>query len=74
MRRTRVYEERKTTVPTSSKRVQATTLGKVSLPSGDDVGAADMARRVGVQLREKRKARGLSLDELAVESTRGSMR
>jgi transcriptional regulator with XRE-family HTH domain len=43
-------------------------LRKVPLPSGDDVGAADMTRRVGVQLREKRKARGLSLDELAVAS------
>lgn len=40
----------------------------VPLPPGDDVGAADLARRVGVQLREKRKTRGLSLDELAVAS------
>ena len=46
----------------------ANTLRKAPLPPGDDVGAADLARRVGVQLREKRKARGLSLDELAVAS------
>jgi transcriptional regulator with XRE-family HTH domain len=43
-------------------------LRNVPLPPGDDVGAADLARRVGAQLREKRKARGLSLDELAVAS------
>ena len=61
-------KKEKTTVPTSGKRAQATLLRKVPLPPGDDVGAADMARRVGVQLREKRKARGLSLDELAVAS------
>jgi transcriptional regulator with XRE-family HTH domain len=35
------------------------------LPPGDDVGAADLARRVASNLRERRKARGLSLDELA---------
>jgi transcriptional regulator with XRE-family HTH domain len=61
-------KKEKTTVPTSGKRAQATTLRRVPLPPGDDVGAADMARRVGVQLREKRKIRGLSLDELAVAS------
>jgi transcriptional regulator with XRE-family HTH domain len=38
------------------------------LPPGDDVGAADLARRVAVNLRERRKGRGLSLDELAVAS------
>jgi transcriptional regulator with XRE-family HTH domain len=32
---------------------------------GDDVGAADLARRVADNLRHKRKLRGLSLDELA---------
>lgn len=35
---------------------------------GDDVGAADLARRVANNLREKRKLRGLSLDELAASS------
>jgi transcriptional regulator with XRE-family HTH domain len=43
-------------------------LRKAPLPPGDDVGAADLARRVGEQLRDKRKARGLSLDELAIAS------
>jgi transcriptional regulator with XRE-family HTH domain len=32
---------------------------------GDDVGAADLARRVAENLRHKRKLRGMSLDELA---------
>src|SRR4051812_9343257 len=38
------------------------------LPPGDDVGAADMARRVAVNLKERRKDRGLSLDQLALAS------
>jgi transcriptional regulator with XRE-family HTH domain len=38
------------------------------LPPGDEVGAAEMARRVGDNLRRRRKARNLSLDELAVAS------
>jgi transcriptional regulator with XRE-family HTH domain len=38
------------------------------LPPGDDVGAADMARRVAVNLRDKRKDRGMSLDQLALAS------
>jgi transcriptional regulator with XRE-family HTH domain len=32
---------------------------------GDEVGAAEMGRRVADNLRQKRKARGMSLDELA---------
>jgi XRE family transcriptional regulator, regulator of sulfur utilization len=51
-----------------SKRVSAKALRKAPLPPGDDVGAADLARRVGIALREKRKSRGMSLDELAVAS------
>ena len=58
----------KTSVQASSKRARATSLRQVPLPPGDDVGAADLARRVGLQLREKRKSRGLSLDELAAAS------
>jgi XRE family transcriptional regulator, regulator of sulfur utilization len=61
----------KTSVPSVASRAKpapAIALRKAPLPPGDDVGAADLARRVGVQLREKRKARGLSLDELAVAS------
>jgi transcriptional regulator with XRE-family HTH domain len=51
-----------------NKRVSATSLRKEPLPPGDDLGAADLAKRVGMQLREKRKTRGMSLDELAVAS------
>jgi transcriptional regulator with XRE-family HTH domain len=61
-------KKHKTPVQESAKRAQATTLRKAPLPPGDDVGAADLAKRVGLQLREKRKARGLSLDELAAAS------
>jgi transcriptional regulator with XRE-family HTH domain len=38
------------------------------LPPGDDLGAADLARRVANNLRERRKLRGLSLDDLAAAS------
>jgi transcriptional regulator with XRE-family HTH domain len=38
---------------------------KAPLPPGDDIGAADLGRRVATNLREKRKARSLSLDQLA---------
>jgi transcriptional regulator with XRE-family HTH domain len=38
------------------------------LPPGDEVGASELARRVGDNLRRRRKARNLSLDELAVAS------
>lgn len=38
------------------------------LPPGDDVGAADMARRVAGNLKDRRRDRGLSLDQLAVAS------
>lgn len=37
-------------------------------PPGDDVGAADLARQVAETLRERRKTRGMSLDELAAAS------
>jgi transcriptional regulator with XRE-family HTH domain len=33
--------------------------------AGDDVGAAEMGRRVADQLRERRRTRGMSLDDLA---------
>jgi XRE family transcriptional regulator, regulator of sulfur utilization len=38
------------------------------LPPGDDVGAAELGRRVAGNLRDRRKARGLSLDQLAAAS------
>jgi transcriptional regulator with XRE-family HTH domain len=40
----------------------------VPLPPGDDVGAAELAQRVAGNLRDKRKVRGMSLDELATAS------
>ena len=41
---------------------------KTPLPPGDDIGAADLGRRVAVNLHQKRKARSLSLDQLAAAS------
>jgi transcriptional regulator with XRE-family HTH domain len=40
----------------------------IPLPPGDDLGAAEMAKRVATNLKEMRKARGLTLDQLAVAS------
>jgi XRE family transcriptional regulator, regulator of sulfur utilization len=40
----------------------------VPLPPGDDVGAAELAQRVAGNLRDRRKSRGMSLDELALAS------
>jgi transcriptional regulator with XRE-family HTH domain len=42
--------------------------GRVSAGPGDDVGAADLGRRVAENLRQRRKALGMSLDELAQSS------
>jgi XRE family transcriptional regulator, regulator of sulfur utilization len=50
----------------SQPRVSA--LRQLPLPPGDDVGAAEMGRRVAVSVREKRKTRGMSLDQLASAS------
>src|SRR6202453_4509957 len=36
--------------------------------AGDDVGAADLGRRVAENLRQRRKARGMTLDDLARSS------
>jgi len=41
---------------------------RVTAGSGDDLGAAEVARRVAEGLKHFRKARGLSLDELASKS------
>jgi XRE family transcriptional regulator, regulator of sulfur utilization len=54
--------------PEKDSESPATAARKAPLPPGDDVGAADLTRRVAVNLRDKRKARGLSLDQLAVAS------
>ncbi len=37
-------------------------------PAGDDVGAAELGRRVAENLRQRRKARSMSLDDLAQAS------
>lgn len=65
--------ERKRNVGRSSKEEGSAKGGAV--PSerpieslGDDVGAAELARRVAENLRQKRKARGMSLDDLAKAS------
>jgi transcriptional regulator with XRE-family HTH domain len=43
----------------------ATGLRRVPIPPGDELGAADLARRVAENLREQRKRRSMSLDQLA---------
>lgn len=49
-------------------RAKATAARVAPRPPGDDVGAADLARRVAVNLKDKRKLRGFSLDQLAIAS------
>jgi transcriptional regulator with XRE-family HTH domain len=44
------------------------TAGRPLAGPGDDVGAAELGRRVAENLRQRRKARGLSLDDLARSS------
>jgi len=41
---------------------------QIPLPPGDDVGAAEMGRRVAANLRARRRTRHLSLDQLAIAS------
>lgn len=48
-------------------RAKVRTRGKSS-GSGDDIGAAELGRRVADNLRVKRKSRGMSLDDLAASS------
>jgi XRE family transcriptional regulator, regulator of sulfur utilization len=52
----------------NEQRPRVATLRKTPLPPGDDIGAAEMSRRVGTNLREMRKTRGLSLDQLSAAS------
>lgn len=52
----------------NEKHLRVVTLRKAPLPPGDDIGAAEMGNRVATNLREMRKARGLSLDQLASAS------
>ncbi|MGD0836448.1 MAG: cupin domain-containing protein [Polyangia bacterium] len=58
----------RTSTTSRRKSASAASLRKTPLPPGDDVGAADLARQVGLRLRERRRARGFSLDELAAAS------
>jgi XRE family transcriptional regulator, regulator of sulfur utilization len=51
-----------------SNQSRVASLRQQPLPPGDDIGAAEMGRRVAVNLREKRKTRDMSLDQLAVAS------
>jgi transcriptional regulator with XRE-family HTH domain len=39
--------------------------GRATITAGDEAGAADLGRRVAENLRQKRKTRGMSLDDLA---------
>lgn len=43
-------------------------LREAPVPPGDEVGAAELGRRVGEHVRHRRKQRQLSLDELAIAS------
>jgi transcriptional regulator with XRE-family HTH domain len=58
----------KTSAASGSTRSELAALRKAPLPPGDDIGAADLGRRVAGNLREKRKARAMSLDQLAAAS------
>jgi transcriptional regulator with XRE-family HTH domain len=57
-----------TKTPRKSEESPARSTRSLPLPPGDDVGAAEVARRVGENLRHRRMTRNLSLDELAVKS------
>jgi transcriptional regulator with XRE-family HTH domain len=48
-----------------SKPAAQTKRKREPVPPGDDVGAAELGRRVAANLRERRLARGMTLDELA---------
>lgn len=48
-----------------AKKTRTRTTNREPVPPGDDVGAADLGYRVAENLRTMRRARGMSLDELA---------
>jgi transcriptional regulator with XRE-family HTH domain len=54
--------------PSPKKSSERSPARSLPLPPGDELGAVEMSRRVGDNLRRRRKARNLSLDELAVAS------
>src|SRR6202044_514369 len=49
----------------SAAREKSAPQGRPLASPGDDVGAAEMGRRVAEHLRERRRAKGMSLDDLA---------
>jgi transcriptional regulator with XRE-family HTH domain len=51
-----------------SSRAPQASVRSLPLPPGDELGAAEVARRVGGNLRRHRKSRDMSLDDLAVAS------
>src|SRR5450432_4067399 len=55
----------KTKSKSESKDDPARAPRRTPVPPGDEIGAADLARRVAENLREQRKKRDLSLDQLA---------
>jgi XRE family transcriptional regulator, regulator of sulfur utilization len=53
----------------SARKIKQTTPARsLPLPPGDELGAAEVARRVGEHLRRHRRSRNMSLDDLAVAS------
>jgi transcriptional regulator with XRE-family HTH domain len=51
-----------------SRLASTTSIRQIPLPPGDDIGAAELGRRVAANLRERRRTRNLSLDQLAIAS------
>lgn len=55
-------------MPAGKRKKDAANVQAAAMGQGDEVGAAELARRVAENLRHKRKARGMSLDDLARSS------
>ena len=60
--------KKETPAVNKSVKAAAKPIRQVPIPPGDDVGAAELGHRVAENLREKRKSRNLSLDQLALSS------
>lgn len=54
--------------PSPKKPSESASARSQPLPPGDELGAVEMSRRVGDNLKRRRKTRNMSLDELAVAS------
>jgi transcriptional regulator with XRE-family HTH domain len=61
-------EQSPSKIPEPSPSSPARKARSLPLPAGDELGAAEIARRVGENLRRRRLASKLSLDDLAVKS------